>query len=422
MNLYSADPQTLTSFFEVVGAGVMVFDVNNQHDVMPLYTNSVFRSMYGSHEVLPHKLPEELAHVFDGHARDCSRQLAPIDFEHSMASGRQWLRVRMIPAFPEHAASTIRIFATIVDITAKRCLEEELQVANARLGSVIDSTYEGVVTIDTNQTIKSFNQAACAAFGYSPDEIIGQQLETLIPERFRARHPAYVQQFQNSDDTVRPMESRVEIRALRKDGSEFNAEISIAKIKVGGELEFTAFVRDISEHMRLLDELHYRASTDPLTGLFNRRHTTEEAARELARAQRFSHPAAAILLDIDDFKSINDEFGHHIGDRVLQETAKVCRGQARQLDIVARWGGEEFFLFLPETDTEGAIHLAERVLDDLRGIHADIEQIGNRRITASIGASELRGNDDTIELMVNRADRAMYTAKNTGKNKVLSAV
>lgn len=422
MNLYSADAQTLTSFFEVVGAGIIVFDVDNQHDVTPLYINKTFRSMYGSHEELPHKLPEELTHVFDGHARDCSRQLAPIDFEHSLASGRQWLRVRMIPAFPEHDTNTVRIFATIVDITAKRNLEEDLQVANARLGSVIDSTYEGVVTIDTNRTIKSFNQAACSIFGYTPDEIIGQKLETLIPECFRAQHPAYVQQFQKSSDTVRPMESRVEIRALRKNGSEFNAEISIAKIKVSGEMEFTAFVRDISEHMRLLDELHYRASTDPLTGLHNRRHTIEEATKELIRARRFSHPAAAMLLDIDDFKSINDVYGHHIGDQVLQEAAKVCRDQARQLDIVARWGGEEFFLFLPETDIGGAMHLAERILDDLRGMHADIEQIGNRQVTASIGVSELRVNDDTIELMVNRADRAMYTAKNTGKNKVLSAV
>lgn len=423
MNLYSADPHTLCSFFEVVGAGVSVFDVNNHRDVTSVCTNNLFRSLYSSHEGdLAQSLPEDLDQVYVGHARDCSRLRATIDFEHPLALGKKWLSVRMIPVYPEHDVRTVRVFATTVDITAKRRLEKDLQVVNARLSSVIDSSFEGVVTINTNRTIKSFNQAACRIFGYSPDEIVGQQLEKLVPERFRARHPAYVQQFRDSGDEVRAMENRVEIQALRKDGSEFSAEISIAKINVGDEQEFTAFIRDISEHMRLLDELHYRASTDPLTGLQNRRQATEEATNVLVHAQRFSHPTTAILIDIDDFKSINDKHGHHIGDRVLQEVGKVCRNQARQSDIVARWGGEEFLLFLPETDMEGAMNLAERVLENLRSVHTSIEQIGHRRVTASLGVSVFNEGSDTIDSMISRADQAMYNSKKTGKNKIMSSV
>ncbi len=426
MNLYTADPKMLAAFFEVVGAGVIVFDVHEQHEITLLCTNHLFRAMYGL-ENLPstkpgHELPQEVPRILRDRARECAQRLAPIDFEHPLQASNvdtRWQRVRMIPVFAHQEGRFARVFATVVDITAKRRLEQELQIAYARLRSIVDSSYEGIITIDTDQRIKTINEAALHIFGYSSDELVGQALDTLIPERFRARHPDYVRQFQDAHETARPMESRVEISGRRKDGSEFMAEVSIAKIDVGTELELAAFVRDVSEHMSLIDELHLRASTDPLTGLYNRRHMTEAAAKELTRAMRFGHPAAVVLIDLDDFKGINDIHGHHIGDKVLLKASSVCRRQIRQSDILARWGGEEFLLLLPETDGAGAMRFAERIQDGLKRLQEEVPELGERRITASIGITAHRDEDDSFEAMVHRADQAMYTAKNTGKNKIV---
>jgi len=423
MNLHSADPQTLTSFFEMVGASAAVLDVYDEREIRLLSTNRFFRAVYrlddpSNNDLL---LPRDIAGMFEESSCDCARRFVPIDFEHLLNPSQQWLRVRMIPVLPdEDNARVVRIFATAVDITAKRRLEQDLQVSNIRLNSVLDSSFEGIITVDTQQKIRTFNQAASRIFGYTPDEAIGQPLEMLIPERFRKRHPDYVRNFQRSGDTMRAMESRVEISALRKDGSEFLAEISLAKFSAGGILEFCAFIRDISEHMRLIDELYLRASTDPLTGLYNRHHLSEVAIKELARARRTSRPTAAMLIDLDDFKKINDFYGHSTGDRVLQEAARICRRQSRQSDIAARWGGEEFVLLLPDTDINNAMHQAERILKDMRALHTGIDRLRDHRITASIGVSMLNGTKDSFEALVERADQAMYVAKNMGKNRVVS--
>jgi len=427
MNLYTADPEMLAAFFEVVSAGVIVFDVHDEHGAAPVCTNGVFRTLYGLEDrtgAEQEGMPREIPRILGDRARECVRQLTPIDFEHPLKTDdghTRWQRVRMIPAPAQGTGNAARVFATIVDITAKRRLEQELQIAYARLRSIVDSSYEGIITIDTDQKIKTINEAALHIFGYSSDELVGQGLDILVPERFRAHHPGYVSQFHDSDEIARPMESRVEIAGRRKDGSEFMAEVSIAKIDVGTDLELAAFVRDVSDHMRLMDELHMRATTDPLTGLYNRRHMIEAAAKELTRAMRFGHPTAVVLIDLDDFKGINDVHGHHVGDKVLLKASAVCRHQIRQSDILARWGGEEFLLLLPETDGNGAMRLAERVQEGLKRLQEDVPELGGRRITASIGIAGHQDEDDSFGAMVHRADQAMYTAKNTGKNKVVVA-
>lgn len=420
MDLYSTDSKTLASLLEVVDAGVIVYDIHTHRRVEMLCTNRAFRSAYRMKSTeTPPSLPLPLVRAFDEHALLCARQRTPTGFEHPLDDEDRWHHVCMIPVLSEHD-KRVRVFATATDITATRHLEQDLRTAHARLSAIIDASHEGIVTVDAEQHIMSFNQTATRIFGYEAEEVAGQPLEILIPERFRDRHPAYVLQFRDSDDTSRSMESRVEVCGRRKDGSVFAAEITIAKISVGNGIEFTAFVRDISEHMRLLDELYIRASTDSLTGLYNRRHTLDEADKELARAKRFSHPVALLLIDLDDFKSINDTYGHHIGDLVLQRAAGICTHQARQSDIVARWGGEEFLLLLPETDMDGGMHMGERILDELHELHVGVPHLGDRRITASIGVAVIGdGAEDSFEMMAYRADQAMYAAKNSGKDRII---
>lgn len=161
------------------------------------------------------------------------------------------------------------------------------------------------------------------------------------------------------------------------------------------------------------------AMTDSLTGLFNRRHFLDLAARESARASRARQPLAVLMLDIDHFKSVNDTFGHATGDQVLIHVARICLACTRQCDTLARLGGEEFAVLLPDTAMETALSIAERaraaVADDmtLRGPDGTA-----MRTTLSIGVAALAPGDEGIAAALDRADKAMYSAKSSGRNRV----
>ncbi|MDL0430291.1 diguanylate cyclase [Marinobacter sp. TBZ242] len=164
-------------------------------------------------------------------------------------------------------------------------------------------------------------------------------------------------------------------------------------------------------------KLRRMATTDSLTGLFNRRHMTYLAEKELARFRRSGHPTAFLVLDIDHFKTINDQYGHEAGDRVLEEVAGIIKAQLRAQDLIARWGGEEFLAVLPDTQLHSAQASAERVREALLS-HVWLTPSGERiDITISAGVSEFRGEDD-LNSAINRADRALYRSKEGGRNRV----
>ncbi len=164
-------------------------------------------------------------------------------------------------------------------------------------------------------------------------------------------------------------------------------------------------------------KLQRMATTDSLTGLFNRRHMTHLAEKELARFQRSGHPIAFLVLDIDHFKDINDRYGHETGDRVLEDVASIIQAQLRTQDLIARWGGEEFLAVLPNTELQSAQASAERVRKALLA-HDWLALTGERiDITISAGVSEFRQDDD-LNSAINRADRALYRGKERGRNRV----
>jgi len=154
---------------------------------------------------------------------------------------------------------------------------------------------------------------------------------------------------------------------------------------------------------------------DPLTGLKNRRYFAHNFHDECARSHRRNEHLSLLFLDIDYFKRINDEYGHHIGDVVLRELGNYLHSQCRPYDTPVRWGGEEFLLLLRSTDEAGAVVFAERIR---AGVALGISQEIPFPFTISIGIAEhLTG--DTLEEIVNRADQALYHAKNTGRNRVV---
>lgn len=176
---------------------------------------------------------------------------------------------------------------------------------------------------------------------------------------------------------------------------------------------------------RTLTRLHRRvaaqAVTDPLTGLWNRRHMAETLEREVLRASRFGHPISLIILDVDDFKKINDREGHLQGDLVLEAVGEVVREATRAIDVAARYGGDELAIILVETDREGALTVGERLGDRMRETQVPLRDGGSMGVTISLGVATIPDSADDLESLVDAADRALLRAKRAGKNQLRAA-
>jgi diguanylate cyclase (GGDEF)-like protein len=177
-------------------------------------------------------------------------------------------------------------------------------------------------------------------------------------------------------------------------------------------------VRERNLAERVAIDLGQLATTDGLTSLINRRHFDALAHAEWARFQRYGRPLSLMLLDIDHFKSVNDRFGHDAGDMILKAVAEICKLTKRQSDVVARFGGEEFVLLLPETDETAAEIAAERLRKSIQD-HPRILPDENLQVTVSIGVAGAALGMAAFEVMFKLADEALYEAKRSGRNRVV---
>lgn len=316
---------------------------------------------------------------------------------------------------------------------------------------ILDTMFDGLIIVDTAGRIVRVNPAAAHIFGYAVDELSGQALDMLIPSDSRYRHQLHLASFAH-DGQSRRMASDREVSGLRKDGTTVPIEITITELKRGEARYFVGVLRDITARKQaeaalrtahqaleqrvaertaeltrinhalqaevaaraqMQAELERLATTDSLTGLRNRRAFDEMLGLELTRAQRYGHPLALILLDIDLFKQINDRHGHQEGDRVLVELARVVGGRLRASEVFARWGGEEFIILAPNTDTGQAKHLAEEIRARVEA-HG-FPEVG--RVTISLGVTQYAPGDSRDSLL-KRADAALYRAKSGGRNRV----
>jgi diguanylate cyclase (GGDEF)-like protein len=176
------------------------------------------------------------------------------------------------------------------------------------------------------------------------------------------------------------------------------------------------------QNVGLHEAVQRQAVTDELTGLYNHRRFQEAMAAETERARRFDQPMSLVMLDIDNFKSVNDTYGHQQGDRVLAEVARVLRESSREIDSPARYGGEELAVVLPQTSIEGAYQLAERVRLEVAALEIPlVEGAGAITVTASLGVASLPANAQDGGGLIAAADAALYDAKRAGKNKTVRA-
>jgi diguanylate cyclase (GGDEF)-like protein/PAS domain S-box-containing protein len=256
-------------------------------------------------------------------------------------------------------------------------------------------------------------------FGYEPDVLLGKNVKMLMPASVAEAHDDYLAAYL-AGGRANVIGVGREVEGLRANGSTFPAELSVSEFQAGDRRMFTGVVRDISERKRAEEKLRELATLDPLTGVYNRRQFDELARAEMERWRRYGSRPSLIMLDGDRFKAVNDRYGHQAGDEVLKRIAAICKDAVRQVDVVARMGGEEFAVLLPETDLAAAKLVAERIR---AGAEATSVEWDDTVIsfTLSLGLVQAQSRDEGIEDLIRQADEALYQAKHNGRNQVVAA-
>lgn len=288
------------------------------------------------------------------------------------------------------------------DISERKNTEESLRASEAKFRDLIEKMPNGFYTSTPEGYFVDANPAFVRMLGYDSLE----ELKTVhIPTAIYVHETERVQMHNDNDNTE--FVDRLETyRLKRKDG---NGKVLFNQ---GICKDITDRKKADEELIRLNRELMVSATTDRVTGLFNRQYFDEIIQREIAKSARYGTPLSMIMIDLDNFKQLNDTRGHLAGDRALSEIARTIRENIRSSDIAARWGGDEFILASP-TDSSQALALALKLQELLAGL----DHGGYGPVTGSIGVSSFRDGDDENSL-TKRADRAMYEVKRRGGNGV----
>jgi diguanylate cyclase (GGDEF)-like protein len=319
---------------------------------------------------------------------------------------------------------------------------EELQRERTRLEEAIRRVGEsfaagldrvGVMEIVVQTAVEGIGAAAGRASMRGPDNDLQEIARTGNPDAFqRALHAAEAAVI----DAGQPAEIQVAgVSALAaplgslEDSQQVIGIVAVARADrsfTHGERDLFAYLTSGAavsvENVDLHETVQRQAVTDELTGLFNHRRFQEVVAAEVERARRYGQEMGLIMLDIDNFKQVNDTYGHIQGDNVLREVARVLRHSSREIDEPARYGGEEMAVALPQTDLEGAYRFAERVRRRIEALELPLAGGGALRVTASFGVASLHTAPTADkDALVAAADNALYEAKRAGKNQTVRA-
>ena len=307
------------------------------------------------------------------------------------------------------------VVASSRNLLAMRRMHQGLTESEARLRAIVATAMDAVVQIDAQGIVTGWNGQAESIFGWAPSEAIGQALhQMIIPPQYREAHILGLKHFLASGQGPL-LNKRLEITALHRDGREFPVELTISPARWHDKIEFCAFVRDITERKQSEQFILHLATHDALTGLPNRHLLQDRIQQALIQVQRENRQAAVLFIDLDQFKTINDSLGHDVGDQLLKAVAQRLVSSLRSRDTVARSGGDEFVVVLPDiSDTQEAATVAQKLLDALI---APYQITGNDlRTSASIGVALFPDDGENVETLLKNSDLAMYYAKEAGRN------
>lgn len=300
------------------------------------------------------------------------------------------------------------------DITAEKQLQEQVNEQSYLLDTMLNNIDAHIYVKDCERRFLYVNSRVAELFGDKAENIIGKKDTDILPKEI-AEH------FYQSDKLVFETHQKQVIEETTQNEEGGTNHYISTKVVFNQPNRLPAligFSSDVTELFKLKEEFKELANTDPLTHLYNRRFFTEQAEKEYQRAKRYSLFMTLISIDVDHFKRINDQFGHPAGDQVLREIAKQLEANLRQPDILARIGGEEFSILLPETSAQSAMVFAERIRKEQSELKITGDWQGEINISVSIGVSSFISTDNAFDDLFSRADKALYQAKNSGRNKV----
>lgn len=345
---------------------------------------------------------EELGNVLCTNYQRCSDSGETVVYDEvlDLPAGRRTWRTRLSPVVDTDTGRVVQIIGTARDITLEQQLKSEQQ-----LFFEVSPDLFAILTPD-----RRFHQASPAwvhLMGWEPSTLIGRPLSEYI-------HPDDIDSTVDALSGVKEAHpvSVFEARLLTRKGEYRWTSWNVKSPNVDGLMY--AVARDVEENKRLQAQLFRMSTVDQLTGVSNRAQGTVDLHREAERIQRHGGKLSLIMCDIDHFKQINDNHGHAVGDEALRHTCGVIEKQLRTTDFLARWGGEEFVVILPDTDRDGAVVFAERLREAVEKSRCP----NNIALTLSFGVAEYNPEEDPEKGLLSRADRALYEAKEAGRNKV----
>jgi diguanylate cyclase (GGDEF)-like protein/PAS domain S-box-containing protein len=289
----------------------------------------------------------------------------------------------------------------------------ESKESGAKYRGLLEAAPDAMVVVNQGGEIVLLNLQAEKQFGYHRDELVGQKVETIIPEGFAERLIA--DGTRSAEEALaQQIGTGIELTGRRKDGSAFPIEIMLSPLKSAEGILVTAAIRNVSAARAMSRQMTHLAEHDFLTGLPNRTLLNDRISQAIAFAQRYTKKVAVLFLDLDGFKHINDSLGHPTGDKLLQSIAKRLVKCVRGSDTISRQGGDEFVALLLDVDRpEDAGITARRMLRVVSEAHS-IDQ-HDLHITASIGVSIYPDDGLDAETLIKNADTAMYQAKENGR-------
>ena len=326
-----------------------------------------------------------------------------------------------------------RLMAVLTDVTVQDRRERQLRKTDAWLNAIMTNiTDYALVSLDRQGRVESWNESIERVTGYDSAAIKGQHYARFYPDG-ATTEAQQLDRLREADENGWTLDEGPRLRA---DGSQFwgsamisplplrsdeaasaGACASTQPVVADDEAAYCMIIRDISDKRDISEDLRKASYSDHLTGLSNRRAFFEAADLELKRRKKAARPVALIAIDADHFKAINDRHGHPAGDAVLAHLAQTMRSVCRQVDVLARIGGEEFAVILPSVALDDALAIAERLRAEVASTPAMYEQ-QSIAYSISIGVAVMDDALDGFDGLIKRADEALYAAKRRGRNQV----
>ena len=342
--------------------------------------------------------------------------MAAATFKHNHNHNQSNIPTSMLDStFLAYSIGTgILIILGLVFISSliNRRFESQSIESERKFRSVIESANDAIILADSHGNIISWNKGAHFIFGYQEIDVLGKNLQIIIPNRYKEAHQKGIERYK-STDKAHVIGKTVELFGLRKDGSEFPIEMSLAAWEEEGKTYFSSIIRDITDRKKAEAKINQMVYRDHLTGLPNRQLLNDRLAQALEQAKENQINVGIMFIDLDRFKYINDTLGHAMGDRLLIEVSKRLQSCVGKSDTVSRQGGDEFVVLINNTTSDEITTKAQQI----NKLFTESFKLESEMfVTPSIGISMYPADGRDIETLIKNADTAMYRAKEQGRN------